>query len=79
VFRGSGEEITTKRTRRNHTPVFKVKAVLAAIKGEKTLTELAQQLDMHTNQIATWKTQLLGSVDSYQSHRTMAASLMIAR
>ena len=32
---------------------------LAAIKGEKTLAELAQLHDVHTTQIAAWKTQLL--------------------
>ena len=37
----------TKRTRRNHTPAFKAKVALAAIKGEKTLAELAQQFDVH--------------------------------
>ena len=49
----------TKRTRRNHTPVFKAKVALAAIKGEKTLAELAQQFDVHPNQITSWKAQLL--------------------
>src|SRR5476649_1608463 len=49
----------TKRTRRNHTPVFKAKVALAAIKGEKTLAELAQQFDVHANQITSWKAQLL--------------------
>ena len=49
----------TKRTRRNHTPGFKAKVALAAIKGEKTLTELAQQFDVHPNQITQWKGQLL--------------------
>jgi len=44
----------TKRTRRNHSPVFKAKVALAAVKGEKTLTELAQQFDVHPNQITTW-------------------------
>jgi len=48
-----------KRTRRNHTPVFKAKVALAAVKGEKTLAELAQQFDVHPNQITTWRTQLL--------------------
>ena len=38
-----------KRTRRNHTPAFKAKVALAAIKGEKTLAELAQQFDVHPN------------------------------
>jgi transposase len=37
----------TKRTRRNHAPAFKAKVALAAIKGEKTLAELAQQFDVH--------------------------------
>ena len=41
----------TKRPRRNHTPAFKAKVALAAIKGEKTLAELAQQFDVHPNQI----------------------------
>ncbi len=49
----------TKRTRRNHTPAFKAKVALAAVKGEKTLSELAQQFDVHANQITTWRTQLL--------------------
>ncbi len=41
----------TKRTRRNHSPAFKAKGALAAVKGEKTLAELAQQFDFHPNQI----------------------------
>ena len=41
----------TKRTRRNHSPAFKAKVALAALKGEKTLTDLAQQFDVHVNQI----------------------------
>ena len=49
----------TKRTRRNHTPAFKAKVALEAIKGEKTLAELGQQFDVHPNQITTWRTQLL--------------------
>ena len=47
----------TRRPRRNHTPAFKAK--LAAVKGEKTLAELAQQFDVHPNQITAWKGQLL--------------------
>ena len=48
-----------RRARRNHTPAFKAKVALAAVKGEKTLTELAQQFDVHPNQIKQWKDQLL--------------------
>ena len=49
----------TKRTRRNHSPAFKARVALAAVKGEKTLAELAQQFDVHPNQITTWRSQLL--------------------
>ena len=48
----------TRRPRRNHTPAFKAKVALAAIKGEKTLSELAQLFDVHPNQITQWKAQL---------------------
>src|SRR6202451_2757022 len=56
--RASGE-IMTRRPRRNHTPAFKAKVALAALKGEKTLTELAQDFEVHPNQIRDWKAQLL--------------------
>jgi transposase len=49
----------TKRSRRTHSPAFKAKVALAAIKGEKMLAELAQQFDVNPNQITTWKSQLL--------------------
>ena len=49
----------TRRSRRNHNPAFKAKVALAAIKGEKTLAELAQQFDVHANQITAWKVLLL--------------------
>jgi len=48
-----------KRPRRNHSPVFKAKVALQALRGDKTLAELAQQHDIHPNQITTWKSQLL--------------------
>jgi len=49
----------TKRTRRNHSAAFKAKVALAALKGDKTLVELAQQFDVHANQITEWKRQLM--------------------
>jgi transposase len=53
-------EITmTRRPRRNHSPAFKAKVAWAAIKGERTLAELAQQFDVHPNQITQWRSQLL--------------------
>ena len=49
----------SRRTRRNHSPSFKAKVALAAVKGEKTLTELAQLHDLHPTQITAWKSQLV--------------------
>jgi transposase len=48
----------SRRPRRNHTPAFKAKVALAALKGEKTLADLAQHFDVHPNQITQWKSQL---------------------
>jgi transposase len=49
----------SRRPRRNHTAAFKAKVALSALKGEKTLSELAEQFDVHANQITQWKSQLL--------------------
>jgi transposase-like protein len=48
-----------KRSRRNHSPSFKAKVALQAIRGDKTLAELAQQHQVHATQIGAWKQQLL--------------------
>ena len=53
----------TRRPRRNHTPIFKSKVALAAVRGEQTLGELAQQFDVHPNQIKQWRDQLLAGAD----------------
>ena len=47
-----------RRTRRNHAPGFKAKVAIAAIRGDKTLAEMAEQFDVHPNQISEWKQQL---------------------
>ena len=47
----------TRRARRHHTPAFKAKVALAAIKGDRTLAQLAEQFDVHPNQITSWKAQ----------------------
>jgi transposase len=49
----------TRRPRRNHSQAFKAKVALAALKGERTLAELAAQFDVHANVNTTWRDQLL--------------------
>ena len=50
----------SRRPRRNHTPAFKAKVALAAVKGDRTLAQLAEHFDVHPNQITAWKAQLEG-------------------
>ena len=65
----------SKRPRRNHSAAFKAKVALAAVKGEKTLAELAQQFDVHPNQITQWKVQLLdGAADVFGAEKAAAAN-----
>lgn len=49
----------TKRPRRNHSPAFKAKVALDALKGEETIIELSQRYQVHPNLITEWKKQLL--------------------
>jgi transposase len=58
-MRAKEEQHMSKRPRRNHAPAFKAKVALDALKGEQTLVELAQRYQVHPNQIAEWKKQLL--------------------
>src|SRR4051795_11765250 len=54
----------SRRPRRNHTPAL----ALAALKGDRTLTQLSEQFDVHPNQITTWKAQLeSGAADVFGS------------
>lgn len=50
----------TRRPRRNHSPAFKAKVAIAAIKGDRTLAQIAEQFDIHPNQVTAWKAQLEG-------------------
>jgi transposase-like protein len=48
-----------RRPRRNHSPAFKAKVALEAVKGEEPLIQIAERFDVHPNQITKWKRQLL--------------------
>jgi transposase-like protein len=48
-----------RRQRRDHSPTFKACVALKALRGEKTIAELAQQHDVHPNQITSWKNELV--------------------
>ena len=63
-----------KRPRRNHTPAFKAKVALAAIKGERTMAQLAEQFDVHPNQVTAWKAQLEGGAADVSARRQRDAA-----
>ena len=48
-----------RKPRRNHSPAFKARVALEAIRGEKTVAEIAAHHEVHPNQVTMWKTQLL--------------------
>lgn len=54
----------TKRTRRKHSGAFKAKVAMAALKGDRTLSELAKAFDIHPNQITQWRDDLLAGAAS---------------
>jgi hypothetical protein len=46
---------SARRTRRTHTPAFKARIALAALREDKTMPQLCQQFELHANQITDWK------------------------
>jgi transposase-like protein len=57
----------TKRTRRNHSPAFKAKVALAALRGDRTIAQLSDQYGVHVSQITAWKEQLQASCQRVRS------------
>lgn len=65
----------SRRARRNHTPAFKAKVALAAIKEDR----VAEQFDAHPNQVTSWKAQLEGgAADVFGSGSGGAAAQPVA-
>src|SRR6202048_651509 len=62
----------SRRPRRNHTPAFKAKVALAAVKGDRTVAQLAEHFDVHPNQITAWKAQLEGGASEGFGSGSMA-------
>ena len=69
----------SRRPRRNHSAAFKAKVALAAVKGDRTIAQLAEHFDVHPNQITAWKSQLEASVprfsDREAGHRPRQRSM----
>ncbi len=61
------------RKRRNHSPEFKAKVALTAIKGDETLSELSRRFGINSNLIVKLKKQLLeNSSDAFASGKGLA-------
>jgi transposase len=55
-----------RRVRRTHSAEFKARVALAALREDRTMAELCQEFDLHVNQIADWKRQLIErAVDAF--------------
>jgi transposase-like protein len=63
------EDESMKKGRRNHSAEFKAKVAMEAIRGIKSMSELASEFEVHPNQISTWKKRLLGEASGIFSSR----------
>jgi transposase len=53
------EEQEMKQSRKKHSPAFKAKVALEALKGEETTVEIAHRFEVHPSQVRSWKRALV--------------------
>jgi transposase len=70
---------SARRTRRTHSPAFKARVALAALREDKTMAELCKEFELHPTQIAEWRRQLLeGAAEVFGGGGQAAAPVDLA-